>query len=259
MLCVLSSTCLAHCFPQSTSGATIDMADKPSTKCTVTGTPEQVKKAVEMINAIIAPAGGTSETVSVGEKVGAVIGKKGANIQMIQTQSGAKVDVSRETNQVTISGDSAQVAKAKELVQAILAGGPVGPPPEAEKRIETSSAGAVIGKGGQTIRKIQDESGARVDISKDSSGPDVITISGSKAAVEKAAKMVDAVLNPTYDVKEFMDVGIKGVPVIVGTKGATIQSLQRDSGAKIDIQGGATVVGIFGVSMPESCAFYTSF
>ena len=97
---------------------------------------------------------------------------------MIQTESGAKVDVSRDTNEVTISGDPSQIAKAKELIASILEGGPIGPPPEAEKVIETKSAGAVIGRGGATIRKTQEESGARVDISKDSSGPDVITISG---------------------------------------------------------------------------------
>eukprot|EP01045_Picozoa_sp_COSAG04_P061649 COSAG04_NODE_31775_length_255_cov_0.589744_1_plen_75_part_10 len=31
------------CAAQSTSGANIDMADRPSTKCTITGTPEQVR------------------------------------------------------------------------------------------------------------------------------------------------------------------------------------------------------------------------
>ena len=107
----------------------------------------------------------------------------GANIKMIQAESNAKVDVSRETNEVTISGEPSQVAKAKELITAILEGGPVGPPPEAEKTIEAKSAGAVIGRGGATIRKIQEDTGARVDISKDSSGPDVITISGKNAVL----------------------------------------------------------------------------
>jgi|EP01049_Picozoa_sp_SAG25_P010886 polyribonucleotide nucleotidyltransferase len=99
---------------------------------------------------------------------------------MISSESGAKVDVSKDSNEVTISGEPSQVAKAKQLIKTILEGGDVGPPPEAEKRIETSSAGAVIGRKGETIRKIQETSGARVDISKDSSGPDVIVISGAR-------------------------------------------------------------------------------
>ena len=58
--------------------------------------------------------------------------------------------------------------------------------------------------------------------------------------------MVDGVLNPTYDCKDFMDVGIRGVPLVVGPKGATIQALQNSTGAKIDIESGASVVGMFG-------------
>jgi hypothetical protein len=68
---------------QATSGAKIDMADKPSSKCTVTGSPEQVAAAVALINAIVAgrnggAASGPSETMDVGTRVGAVIGKAGA-------------------------------------------------------------------------------------------------------------------------------------------------------------------------------------
>jgi far upstream element-binding protein len=164
---------------------------------------------------------------------------------MIQSESGAKLDIDRDTSQVVISGEPDQIRKAKELIQGIVDGKDMGPPPEAQNRIETKSAGAIIGAGGVTIRKIQVDSGARVDIDK-TGDIDVITISGSHAQVAKATQLVDNVLNPKYDCKDYMDVGIKGVPLVVGSKGATIKALQTSTGCKIDIENGATVVGMFG-------------
>ena len=53
---------------------------------------------------------------------------------------------------------------------------------------------------------------------------------GSRAAVDKAYAMVDEVLNPTYECKEFMDIGVRGIPIVLGPKGSTIRGLQESSG-----------------------------
>ena len=50
---------------------------------------------------------------------------------------------------------------------------------------------------GATIREIQEKSGARIDIEKGEDN-DVIKVSGSSAAVSKAVKIINQIVNPVY-------------------------------------------------------------
>ena len=53
----------------------------------------------------------------------------------------------------------------------------------------------IIGKGGQTVKKIKDETNTTIKIPTESSPSDVIIITGYKAQVEKAKKMILALQN----------------------------------------------------------------
>jgi far upstream element-binding protein len=202
--------------------------------------PVQVKAAKKQILAIIGAGSGPFETIELGKAVGAVIGRGGSTIKSIQAESGAKLDIEKDSDTVKISGSAEQIAAAKILINEAVEG----PKPEAVVTVDVGSkGGTVIGRGGENIRKVQDESGARVEIEK---GTGIVKISGSKAGVAKAQELIADLLDPKYDAKDFMDVGIAGVPLIVGKGGANIKRLQTESGAKIDIERGMTVVGIFG-------------
>jgi hypothetical protein len=138
-------------------------------------------------------------------------------------------------------------ARAKELVGAVLAGRTESlppslrpAPPEATERLEVASAAAVIGKGGATIRRIQEESGARLDIERrpqqGSGGPgkgDTIVITGGTAEVAAAAAAVGAILHPVYEAEEAVEVGRRHVALVVGPKGATVRALQAQSGVAV--------------------------
>ncbi len=50
--------------------------------------------------------------------------------------------------------------------------------------------GRIIGRGGETIRRLQDESGARIQIERDAGQ---VKIRGTNAAVEKAQRLVNEV------------------------------------------------------------------
>jgi len=225
---------------QESSGANIDI-EKTSTSCTISGTPEQVKSAKKQINAILSAGSGPSETMDVGKGIGAVIGRGGSTIKSIQAESGAKLDIEKDSEVVKISGSPDQIASAKVLIAEAIEG----PKPEATATIQVGDkGGTIIGRGGENIRKVQDQSGARVDMEK---GSGVVKISGSKAAVAKAQELIADLLDPKYDAKDFMDVGMDGVPVIVGKGGSNIKRLQQESGAKIDIERGlGSVCAMYG-------------
>ena len=201
----------------------------------------QVSIAQNAILAIVGGGGGGEKvTLDVGKSIGAVIGKGGSTIKSIQAESGARLDIEKDSTECTISGTPEQIATAKVLIKEAIDG----PKPEAVVNIDVGNkGGAVIGAGGQNIRKLQQESGARVEVE---SGTGNVTISGTKAAVAKCQELLADILDPKYDAKDFLDVGVSGVPVVVGKGGATIKRLQSESGAKIDIGRGTSVCEIYG-------------
>lgn len=126
-----------------------------------------------------------------GPKVGLIIGKGGETIKQLQERSGAKMVVIQDgPNQeqekpLRISGDPSKVEYAKQLVYDLIAekemqafnrrggGGGGGRPDDrqqyndygsndVEVLVPRAAVGVVIGKGGDMIKKIQAETGARV-------------------------------------------------------------------------------------------------
>ncbi|VEN42933.1 unnamed protein product [Callosobruchus maculatus] len=138
----------------------------------------------------------TLEIMIPGPKVGLIIGKGGETIKQLQEKSGAKMVVIQDgPNQelekpLLISGDAHKVEYAKQLVYDLIAekemksfnrrggggprsdgrgpqdfgdfGGGGGPGNDLEVLVPRAAVGVVIGKGGEMIKKIQAETGARV-------------------------------------------------------------------------------------------------
>jgi polyribonucleotide nucleotidyltransferase len=185
-----------------------------------------------------------SVTISLGAHMGAVVGKKGAVIQRIQAESGAKMDINKDTATLKISGSADAVGKANVQVQNIL---------EQEESIKantqtnTIQAGsekvkAVIGKKGATIQTIQSNSGAKVDANVDEG---TVTISGSPEQVALAKKLVNDAMYG--ECQATVDLGKSfNVYLIMGTGGETIRRLQNESGAKFDLPRGSTTLTIAG-------------
>ena len=55
-------------------------------------------------------------------------------------------------------------------------------------RISKKFHGTIIGRGGATLRKIKEETSTKIDMPKEDSDSDMITITGRKENVEKAKK-----------------------------------------------------------------------
>lgn len=136
--------------------------------------------------------------------VPAIIGKGGATIKQLTQDTGCSINLGDRAGsdpvRVEIRGDTAEATAAgKAAVLALLAeeGYEGGKAPERDfvtEEVELygrDGAAAVVGKGGATVRGLQDDTGARLRVDRDLG---VVVISGTAAEVEAASAAVRKVL-----------------------------------------------------------------
>lgn len=208
------------------------------------------------------------------EKVGQVIGSKGAIIQDLQARTSCKIQVNQdfpagEPRQVVYTGTQAQVNAAKELVTLILEKGPTaihmlnGPVVTEVVECAQPLVGRVIGSGGCNIRDIQQRCSVKIQVHQDfpENVPRQVEITGNAHAVAAAALCVRQILDGTSQGVGMMpmmgippgaaaggapvSMGMNGVHVIecakqyvgriIGRAGETINILQAKSGARVQI------------------------
>ncbi|CDF34538.1 KH domain-containing protein [Chondrus crispus] len=225
------------------------------------------------------------------ERVGAVIGGQGTVIRSLQERSGATIQVHNDTVRgdrklFTIFGTLAQYDIAKQLISDIVekprqshGSSHAGPHSTSDRSpysqsgdhgprsgdvwktvyVPTSCVGLVIGRNGETIRNLQDRSGADIKVTPDEEaqpGADTrsILLSGTDEAISTAHQLVSEIvmdaksrrpphsgpqvgfaLNGQSLVFEVLSIPNEKVGLIIGKKGATIRDLQMRSGAKIQV------------------------
>lgn len=164
---------------------------------------------------------GSSKTIAIPNgKVGMVIGKGGETIRYIQLQSGAKVQITRDsdadpystTRNVELLGTQQQIERAEELIINIIKESDQGNSAQSELKVQPGNeqielkvpnhkVASLIGKGGETIRSIQSQSGARIQIIPlhlppgDTSTERNVYISGLKDQVEAARSLVNDIIS----------------------------------------------------------------
>ena len=202
-------------------------------------------------------AGGGEEVMCPSECAGKVIGHGGETINSIQTKSGAhvKIQSSHEVppgapRRITITGAPGPVADAVQMVNDIIrehggaragggGGGAGGGTVEMPVPVDMNMIGRVIGRGGETIRRLADESGARLQIERDQGR---VLIRGTQEQCVRAKELVLDVLNDPNPAgaagggfaKHVMAAqGCEGK--IIGKGGETIRELCARTGAKIQI------------------------
>ncbi|CAO3628838.1 unnamed protein product [Cunninghamella blakesleeana] len=150
-----------------------------------------------------------------GNRVGLVIGRGGDTIRELERKSGARIKVllDRPGNApneklVSISGDHDAIENAKKLVYDIVNNQPYqnrsnygnddGPNKSYDDHsdkvtIPKEFVGLVIGRGGETVRQLKAESGARIIVDKyDNTNSDKKTfiLQGSPDSIEKARQLI---------------------------------------------------------------------
>lgn len=180
-------------------------------RVTINGAPGPVADAVRIVEDIIreteikggggAGGGGGGNQVEFHlpvpqEMVGRVIGRGGETIRRLQDESGARIQVERDSNRVLIKGDPEKAQRAKELVLDIVnTPAPTRDTPKSDYVKHSMPAGGcegkIIGKGGESIRDLCQRTGAKIQIDKDSAS---VTIQGKQEQVDEAIKLVQAII-----------------------------------------------------------------
>ena len=192
---------------------------------TIAGAPECVRHAIEqllpVVNASKAPPANNIPVFQANmgapqqqvleiriavpdNMIGRVIGRGGETIKRISDESGARLQIERESNEVSAKGDASQLEIARMLIhdivtapvrQAPAPGAGAGTSGEGKPEyvvIEIDSQGQegrIIGRGGENIRSMAMTSGAKIQIDKETK---MIKISGFKDKVETAKHMLEA-------------------------------------------------------------------
>ncbi|TID12878.1 Serine/threonine-protein kinase [Venturia nashicola] len=168
--------------------------------------------------------------------VGLIIGRGGETIRDLQERSGCHINIVGENKSinglrpVNLIGNQQAASKAKELILEIVesdtrsqeAGGaaaasaPAGRPQQQDRRqqhdsmdgkvtetlmVPSDSVGMIIGKGGETIKSMQAETGCKINVQQ-ASGRDVerpIDLVGSAQAIEAAKQAIWEKVNQVKD------------------------------------------------------------
>ncbi|XP_076376137.1 P-element somatic inhibitor [Megalopta genalis] len=173
---------------------------------------------------------GFVEIMIPGPKVGLIIGKGGETIKQLQEKSGAKMVVIQEgpsqeqEKPLRITGDPQKVEYAKQLVYELIAEKEMqmfhrgargsersgnysnessfnhgsGTTDGVEVLVPRAAVGVVIGKGGDMIKKIQAETGARVQFQQgreDGPGDRKCILSGKHQAVEQVRQRIQELID----------------------------------------------------------------
>lgn len=160
------------------------------------------------------PASTCEEQVRIPECiVSAFMGRSGSDtLSHVEAESGAKLELMQDQERViTLRGSRENCTKGREMLQQMVnrnggngtcevlltinmpPPGPGGYPPYQEIMIPGAKVGLVIGKGGDTIKQLQEKTGARMIIIQDGPNQEVIKplrISGVPQKVEHAKQMV---------------------------------------------------------------------
>jgi len=216
---------------------------------TITGpSEEQVSQAATLCkHAVFGESQHVIELKSVG-KVMLVYGKNYQKIREIQDASGAKLDIAKGTTTLKLSGSNEAVAEARSVVESWLAYC------EGEAiQFEANQVGAVYGKGGETIRRIQDRTGAFVEVNdKGKKGSDIVVcnIMGEPDAVKEAKGMVLKAIEGEIELKagevmEKMELDV-GAPAVIGRGGSKIRELEKSFGVRLVVKSGTGLCRIVG-------------
>ncbi|OAA79836.1 far upstream element-binding protein 2 [Akanthomyces lecanii RCEF 1005] len=159
-----------------------------------------------------------SETISIESSlVGLIIGRNGENLRRIESESGCRVQFLSPTDggpfrQCRISGPAARRAEVKDAINRIIEDSGMGALNRAEEQPSQDAAGGlrdgedhmqimvpdrtvglIIGRGGETIRDLQERSGCHINIvheSKSVNGLRPVNLIGTPTATARAKDFI---------------------------------------------------------------------
>ncbi|KAM6954529.1 far upstream element-binding protein 3-like [Aplochiton taeniatus] len=269
--------------------------DRP---CSLTGSPESIEQAKRMLGQIVercrngpgfhgdGEGGGSivQEMLIPASKVGLVIGRGGDTIKQLQERAGVKMMMIQDGPMPTgadkplrISGDPYKIQQARELVLDIIREKDQGDfrtgrndfparlgGSSLDVAVPRFAVGIVIGRSGEMIKKIQSDSGVRIQFKPDDgiSPERVAQVLGQPERCQHAVHLINELIHTAQERDGFAPAGLRGrsrgrdwnmgspgglqevtytIPadkcgLVIGKGGDTIKSINQQSGAHVELQ-----------------------
>lgn len=227
---------------QNKTGARIEMGDRTQTVATLNGKDTAVNEARKLILDILNSTNIGSLEIKDTDKA-AIIGRAGANIRLLQEQSGAVIEF--KDDYCLFTGEPAQVKKAEELIKLYIVHR--GPPPECTEIIQvpTENGRIIMGKKGVNVMKLQETTKTRINIEL---GTDIakVTIAGDNDAVFQCQTAIKQLIADNSFQEKVNLSSPNLIKAIIGEKGVTINKIRDASGARIDISSNDQYVTLVG-------------
>uniref|UniRef100_A0A8B9HV29 Far upstream element (FUSE) binding protein 3 n=1 Tax=Astyanax mexicanus TaxID=7994 RepID=A0A8B9HV29_ASTMX len=204
--------------------------------------------------------------------VGFIIGRGGEQITRIQLESGCKIQIAADSGGMmdrpcTLTGSPENIEQAKRLLGQIVDRCRNGPGFHNEMDgnnaiqeilIPASKVGLVIGKGGDTIKQLQERTGVKMIMIQDGPMPTgadkPLRITGDPFKVQQARELVVEIIREKEQ-GDFrtgrgdfssrlggssMDVAVPrfAVGIVIGRNGEMIKKIQNDAGVRIQFKPG---------------------
>ncbi|XP_065178619.1 far upstream element-binding protein 1-like [Sycon ciliatum] len=215
--------------------------------------------------------------------VGIIIGRGGETINRLQSESGARIqcappDTTHHTMEraITLTGTKEAIASGRMMIQSLVDQGlpsepsasnagiihvnsgfsgagsnilPAGAPEVGsetmEMMIHQSKVGLVIGKGGETIKRLQQQAGCRMQMIQD--GPYTnayekpLRIQGTAQAITEGRDLVNELIHQSDTTpagQETLEVPVPRelVGMVIGRSGEQIRKIQNETGVRIQFQ-----------------------
>eukprot|EP00055_Hartaetosiga_balthica_P009925 m.40861 g.40861 ORF g.40861 m.40861 type:complete len:1178 (+) comp6957_c0_seq1:196-3729(+) len=225
---------------RNSTGAYVN-ATKGSDDIRIEGTPEAVKKAKEEITEFVKKLENQkTATVKVPSRFHSqIIGSRGETIRTLRKKFPSVniqfPDKGDDSDEIVLRGDKADVDAAVPELKALA------------KKIEAENFSEsvhvfrmfhtnIIGKNGEVINKIRDETSVRINVPTVEEESDNIVLVGLKENVAKAKKEILAIQDKAGNIatKE-LDIDAKYHPTIRGSGGKVLESLQAELSVLITV------------------------
>jgi far upstream element-binding protein len=196
----------------------------------------------------------TIVTMSIPNHMAALVsGRSGENLRNLETSCNVRIVLTEEKNEqklVTIEGEELSVSEAKSRIDDIvhgsgainlLIGGAVTTGHQTIYiTVPNHRVGLVIGKGGETIRNLQDRTGAKINVCKDGeieTPPNMktVVVNGPPHCIQMAQLLIDEIVSGhsyagTFGLTghaETIFVPKEKVGLVIGKGGETLKQIQN--------------------------------
>jgi predicted RNA-binding protein YlqC (UPF0109 family) len=214
-------------------GAMLEIGKGAESTVRITGPYVAVEAARAEICRLLKLDAESVRSVDVPEEVTVAVFGRGEKLRALAAAHGVNID--RADGGVKVRGSRGAVeAAVSELQAAVEANRRV----EEHLEVEPHHVGMMLGKGGATVKAIEQEGGAKIAIAnKPAEGKttQTLTVRGAKWAVDNALAALEAVLQYKAEAAEVVSVDGAQVKLFLANGGEELNRIRAETGAAIDV------------------------